>query len=129
MRICRHQPAQKGRDHDGERPYLHTSHRNCAHKSDKEIETKWVTSRVPLSAVDCRLHNVYDSESIKQVGEEEIGKEQKTNFATNKIHKKKERNKKEVFVVVVKTERNGLEWSDAENSVSMEDRCHISLGL
>jgi hypothetical protein len=31
------------------------------------------------------------------VGEEEIGKEQKTNFATNKIHKKKERNKKEVF--------------------------------
>jgi hypothetical protein len=30
------------------------------------------------------------------VGEEEIGKEQKTNFATNKIRKKKERNKKSI---------------------------------
>jgi hypothetical protein len=35
-----------------------------------------------------------DYESIKRLREGEIAKEQKTNFATNKIRKKKERNKK-----------------------------------
>jgi hypothetical protein len=47
----------------------------------------------PVFAVDRRLHYVYCSESIKQVGEEQTAKEHKTNFATNKIHKKKERKK------------------------------------
>jgi hypothetical protein len=45
---------------------------------------------------DRRQHYVQHSESLTWVGvveEEDIGKEQKTNFATNKIHKIKEKRK------------------------------------